>query len=63
MTQNSVWSMTGMSTLLVRDTTAGLLVCKRRRLESEQQSETDLSRRQPMCGVSCRDPRFGGRSC
>ncbi len=31
MTQNSVWNMTGMSTLLGRDTTAGLLVCKRRR--------------------------------
>ncbi len=51
MAQNSVWSMTGMSTLLGRDTTAGLLTCKRRRLESEQQSTSDLSRRHNLCAV------------
>ncbi len=51
MAQNSAWSMTGMSTLLGRDTTAGLLACKRRRLESEQQSEADLSRRLNLCAV------------
>ena len=33
-----------MSTLLGRDMTAGLLACKRRRLQSEQQSTVDLSR-------------------
>jgi hypothetical protein len=44
MAQNSVWRMTVMSTLIDRDTTVGLLVCKSRRLESEEQSETDLSR-------------------
>ena len=51
MAQNSAWSMTGMSTLLGRDTTAGLLACKRRRLESEQQSAADLSRRRNLCAV------------
>ncbi len=51
MAQNSVWRMTGMSTLLGRDTTAGLLTCKRRRLESEQQSAADLSRRCNLCAV------------
>jgi hypothetical protein len=51
MAQNSAWSMTGMSNLLVRDTTAGLLACKRRRLESEQQSTSDLSRRHNLCAV------------
>ena len=35
MTQNGAWSLTGMSTLLGRDTTAGQQACKRRRLESE----------------------------
>ena len=40
-----------MSTLLGRDTTAGLLVWKRRRLESEQQSAADLSRRRNLCAV------------
>ena len=51
MAQTSAWSMTGMSTLLGRDTTAGLLACKRRRLESEQQSAADLSRRCNLCAV------------
>ena len=51
MTQNSVWSLTGMSTLLGRDTTAGQQACKRRRLESEQQSAADLSRRRNLCAV------------
>jgi hypothetical protein len=35
MPQNSAWIMTGMSTLLDRDTTSGLLAWKHRRLESE----------------------------
>jgi hypothetical protein len=39
-----------MSTLLDRDTTAGLLTCKSRRLESEQQSG-DLSRHRNLCVV------------
>ncbi len=47
--QNSVWRMTGMSPLLGRDTTTGLLACERRRPESEEQSGADLSRR---CNLS-----------
>jgi hypothetical protein len=43
--------MSGMSTLLGRDTTAELQACKRRRLESEQQSKTDLSRHHNLCAV------------
>jgi hypothetical protein len=51
MAQNSAWNLTGMSTLLGRDTTAGQQACKRRRLESEQQSAADLSRRRNLCAV------------
>ncbi len=51
MAQNSVWILTGMSTLLARDTTAGQQACKRRRLESEQQSAADLARRRNLCAV------------
>jgi hypothetical protein len=51
MSQNSVWSLTGMFSLLSRDTTTGLLVCKRRRLKSEQQSAADLSRRRNLYAV------------
>jgi hypothetical protein len=51
MAQKSAWIMTGMPTLLVRDTTAGLLAYKRRRLESEQQSAVDLSRHLNLCVV------------
>jgi hypothetical protein len=40
-----------MSTLLGRDTTAGLLPWKRRRLESDQQSVADLSRHRNLCAV------------
>jgi hypothetical protein len=42
-----------MSTLVGRDTTAGLLVSqwKRRRLESDQQSTADLSRHRNLCSV------------
>ncbi len=37
--------------MLGRDTTAGLLACKRRRLESESQSAADLSRHRNLCAV------------
>ena len=40
-----------MSTLLGRDTTAGQQASKRRRLEYEQQSAADLSRRRNLCAV------------
>jgi len=57
MAQNSAWSLTGMSTLLGRDTTAGHQAYKCRRLESEQQSAADLSRRRdksvPVTGQIC----------
>jgi hypothetical protein len=51
MAQNSEWIMTGMSTLLDRDTTTGLLTCNRRRLESEKESEADMSRHLNLCAV------------
>ncbi len=51
MTQNGAWSLTGMSTLLGRDTTAGQQAWKHRRLESEQQSAADLARRRNLCAV------------
>ena len=46
-----MWNMSGMSGLLDRDITTGLVVFKRRRLESEQQSGADLSRRRNLCVV------------
>ncbi len=45
------WSMTGMSTLFGRDTVEGFKDSKRRRLESEQKSAEDLSRRRNVCAI------------
>ena len=45
------WSMTGMSTLFGRDTVEGFKASKRRRLESEQKSAEDLSRRRNVCAI------------
>ena len=43
--------MAGMSALLGRDTVNGFLACKRRRMESEQQSAADLFRRRQLCAM------------
>jgi hypothetical protein len=51
MTSNAVWNMAGMSALLGRDTVDGFLACKRRRMESEQQSAADLFRRRQLCAM------------
>jgi hypothetical protein len=40
-----------MSNLIDTDTTTGLLACKRRRIETEEKSAADLSRRQNLCAV------------
>ncbi len=45
------WSMTGMSTLFGRDTVEGFKTSKHRRLESEQKSSEDLSRRRNVCAI------------
>jgi hypothetical protein len=45
------WTMTGMSTLFGRDTVDGFKASKRRRLESEEKSAADLSRRRNLCAV------------
>ena len=45
------WTMTGMSTLFGRDTVDGFKASKRRRLESEEKSAADLSRRRNLCVV------------
>jgi hypothetical protein len=46
-----VWTMTGMSTLFDRDTVDGFKVSKHRRLESEEESAADLSRRRNLSTV------------
>ena len=43
--------MNVLSTLLGRDTEAALQQCKRRRLESEELSAADLTRRRNLCAV------------
>ena len=52
MDTEAAWSLTGMSTLFGRDTVEGFLASKRRRLlQSEERSATDLSRRRNVCAM------------